>query len=135
MQKTTTFFMFTGPQCGKAHEAIEMYTSLIKNSGIKHIDYWKEGEPGGEAGLVKHATFTLGGVEYMASENTLEHGFTFTPSVSLYVNCDDETELETLFKKLSDGGSVMMPLDNYGFSKRFGWVADKYGVSWQLNLK
>lgn len=134
MQKISTFLMFVGEQCGKAEEAIKFYTSLFKNSEIKNIDYWKADEPGGKEGLVKHATFTLSGLEYMASENTFEHGFTFTPAVSIYVNCEDENEIESLFQKLSDGGGVMMPLDNYGFSKKFGWVSDKYGVSWQLNL-
>lgn len=134
MQKTATFFMFVGQQCGKAEEAIKFYTSLFKNSEIKNIEYWKIDEPGGKEGLVKQATFTIDGLEYMASENTFEHGFNFTPSISIYVNCDSESELETLFQRLSDGGSVMMPLDNYGFSKKFGWVSDKYGVSWQLNL-
>ena len=135
MQKTSTFLMFVGEQCGKAEEAIKFYTSLFKDSEIKHIDYWMADESGGKEGLIKHATFSLNGLEYMASENTFEHGFTFTPSISIYVNCEDENELETLFQKLSDGGSVMMPIDNYGFSKKFGWLADKYGVSWQLNLK
>jgi predicted 3-demethylubiquinone-9 3-methyltransferase (glyoxalase superfamily) len=135
MQKTFTFFMFVGEQCGKAEEAIKFYTSLFKNSEIKHIDYWKAGESGGKEGLVKHATFTLGGLEYMASENTFEHNFTFTASISIYVSCENENELDLLFQRLSRGGSVMMPLDNYGFSKKFGWLADKYGVSWQLNLK
>lgn len=135
MQKTTTFLMFVGKQCGKAEEAIKFYTSLIDNSEIKHIDYWKTGEPGGKEGLVKHSTFTLNGLEYMASENTFEHNFTFTPSMSIYVSCEDEGEIDSLFQKLSEGGTVMMPLDNYGFSKKFGWTADKYGVSWQLNLK
>lgn len=134
MQKTATFLMFVGQQCGKAEEAIKFYISLFKNSEIKHIDYWKAGEPSGKEGLVKHAIFTLNGLEYMASENTYEHNFTFTPSMSIYVNCEDEKELASLFQKLSEGGSVMMPLDNYGFSKKFGWVSDKYGVSWQLNL-
>jgi predicted 3-demethylubiquinone-9 3-methyltransferase (glyoxalase superfamily) len=134
MQKTATFLMFTGQQCGKVKEAIKFYTSLFKNSEIKHIEYWKAGEPGGKEELVKHATFTLGGVEYMASENTFEHDFTFTPSMSLYVNCEDEDEINSLFQKLSEGGSIMMPLDNYGFSKKFAWVSDKHGVSWQLNL-
>jgi predicted 3-demethylubiquinone-9 3-methyltransferase (glyoxalase superfamily) len=134
MQKTATFLMFVGEQCGKAEEAIRFYTSLFKNSEIKHIDYWKAGEPGGKEGLVKHATFTIDGLEYMASENTLEHGFTFTPSISIYVTCEDDNELESLFQKLSEGGSVMMPLDNYGFSKRFGWASDRYGISWQLSL-
>lgn len=127
--------MFTGEQAGRAEEAIKFYISLFKNSEIKHIDYWKRGEPGGKEGLIKHAIFTLDGIDYMASENTIEHNFTFTPSMSIYVNCEDENELNSLFQKLSEGGGIMMPLDNYGFSKKFGWVADKYGVSWQLNLK
>jgi predicted 3-demethylubiquinone-9 3-methyltransferase (glyoxalase superfamily) len=135
MQKTATFLMFTGAQCGKAQEAITLYTSLFSNSEIKNIEYWKPGEPGGKEGLVKHALFTLNGVEYMASENTFEHAFNFTPSMSIYVQCEDEHELTTLFEKLSHGGSVMMPLDNYGFSKKFGWISDMYGVSWQLNLQ
>lgn len=135
MQKTTTFLMFVGEQCGKAEEAMHFYTSLFKDSQIKHIDYWKGDEPGGKEGLVKHATFTLDGLEYMMSENTFEHKFSFTPSMSIYVNCDDENEIASLFQKLSDGGGVMMPPDNYGFSKKFAWLADRYGVSWQLNLK
>jgi predicted 3-demethylubiquinone-9 3-methyltransferase (glyoxalase superfamily) len=126
--------MFVGEQFGKAEEAIKFYTSLVKDSEIKNIEYWKDGEPGGKEGLVKHALVTIGGTEYMASENNMGHNFTFTPSISIYVNCEDEKELETLFNELSADGGVMMPLDNYGFSKKFGWVSDKYGVSWQLNL-
>ncbi len=134
MQKTTTFLMFTGAQYGKAEEAMKLYTSLFENSGIKNITYFKAGEPGGKEGLVKHAIFSLAGQEYMAAENSMDHKFTFTPSISIAVNCQSEKEIDTVFNKLSEGGSVMMPLDNYGFSKKFGWVADKYGVSWQLNL-
>lgn len=135
MQKTTPFLMFVGEQCGKAEEAIKFYTSLFKNSEVEHIEYWQANEPGGKEGLIKQATFTLDGLEYMASENTMEHNFTFTPSISVYVECDDENEIVTLFQKLSSNGVVMMPLDNYGFSTKFGWTSDKYGVSWQLNLK
>lgn len=135
MQKTTTFLMFVGEQCGKAEEAIRLYTMLFKNSEIKNMELWKKDELGGKEGLIKQATFTIDGLEYMASENTFEHNFTFTPATSIYVNCDNEKELESLFLKLSEGGSIMMPIDNYGFSKKFGWLADKYGVSWQLNLK
>jgi len=70
----------------------------------------------------------------MASENQMDHKFSFTPAISIYVNCKSEEELHRLFEELSEGGQVMMPLDNYGFSKMFGWISDKYGVSWQLNL-
>jgi predicted 3-demethylubiquinone-9 3-methyltransferase (glyoxalase superfamily) len=135
MQKTTTFLMFVGDQFGKAEEAINYYVSLFPDSEIKNIEKWKTVEPGGQEGLVKHALFTISGQEYMASENAMDHKFTFTPSMSIYVNCEDEDEINKLFAELSAGGQVMMPLDNYGFSKKFGWTADKYGVSWQLTLK
>ena len=134
MQKTTTFLMFVGDKCGKAEEAIRFYTSLFENAEIKSITYFKAGEPGGKEGLVKHALFTLSGQEYMASENTFEHGFSFTPSISIFVNCEDEAEINMLFEKLSEGGGVMMPLNDYGFNKKFGWVADRYDVSWQVNF-
>jgi predicted 3-demethylubiquinone-9 3-methyltransferase (glyoxalase superfamily) len=128
-QKVTTFLMFEG----KAEEAMTFYTSLFKQSKITNIlRYGKEG-PGAE-GSVKHATFTLNGQEYMATDSPVKHGFTFTASMSLYVKCDSEKEIEELFKKLSDKGQVFMPLDKYPFSEKFGWLADRFGVSWQLTL-
>ncbi|MEO8763911.1 MAG: VOC family protein [Ginsengibacter sp.] len=135
MQKTTTFLMFVGNQCGKADEAIHFYTSLFRNSEVNNITYFKEGDPGGNVGAVKHALFTLDQQEYMASDSPMEHKFSFTPSISIFINCETEEETDLLFQKLSDGGSIMMPPGDYGFSKKFAWVADKYGVSWQLNLK
>lgn len=126
--------MFVGDQCGKAEEAINYYVSLFPHSEIKSIEKWKTDEPGGQEGLVKQALFTLSGQEYMASENKMDHKFSFTPAISIYVHCETEEEINDLFAKLSEGGQEMMPLGEYGFSKRFGWTADKYGVSWQLNL-
>ena len=64
----------------------------------------------------------------------MKHDFTFTPSISIFVDCDDEAELEEVFEQLSRGGEVLMPIDDYGFSAGFGWVSDRFGVSWQLNL-
>jgi predicted 3-demethylubiquinone-9 3-methyltransferase (glyoxalase superfamily) len=64
----------------------------------------------------------------------VKHAFTFTPSISVFVECESEAELEAVFSRLAAGGSVLMPLDNYGFSTRFGWVKDRFGVSWQMNL-
>ncbi len=130
IQKTTTFLMFEGD----AEEVITFYTSLFDDSEIVHITKAGPDGPGGpEAeGTVQHALFTLKGQQYMAIDS-FGHNFTFTPSISLFVQCDSQEELETLFKKLSDGGQVMMPIDNYGFSTRFAWVSDRFGVSWQLN--
>ncbi|RFS13535.1 VOC family protein [Emticicia sp. C21] len=133
MQKTITFLMFVGEQFCKAEEAIKFYISLFKDSGIQHIDYFKANEQGGKAGAVKLATFTLSGQTYMAIDSGFDHKFAFTPAISIYVNCESEEELESLYKSLSDGGGILMPLGDYGFSKKFGWVADRYGVNWQLN--
>jgi predicted 3-demethylubiquinone-9 3-methyltransferase (glyoxalase superfamily) len=58
----------------------------------------------------------------------------FTPAVSIHIDCEDLQEIGRLFTALSETGEVLMPLDNYGFSEKFGWVSDRFGVSWQLNL-
>ena len=134
MQKTITFLMFVGEQFGKAEEAIKFYTSLFKNSKVKSIERFNTGDPQGKEGTVKHALFTIDGLEYMAIDSPLEHKFSFTPSISIYVKCENENEIKTLFDKLSVNGQVFMPLNKYPFSEKFGWLADKYGVSWQLNL-
>jgi len=65
----------------------------------------------------------------------VKHAFTFTPSISIFVDCEDEAERGKAFRQLSEGGEVLMPLDNYGFSTKLGWVNDRFKVSWQLNLQ
>ena len=77
----------------------------------------------------------MAGQDIICIDSPAKHAFTFTPSVSLFVECESEAELDMAFVQLSTGGSVLMPLANYGFSRKFGWVNDRYGVSWQLNLQ
>lgn len=125
--------MFSGKQHGKAEEAMAFYTSLVSNSEILSIERYGPGEMGPE-GTVKVARFTLNGTALMVSDSPIAHAFTFTPSISLFVECESEAELDAAFGRLLDGGQALMPLDNYGFSRKFGWVQDTYGVSWQLNL-
>jgi predicted 3-demethylubiquinone-9 3-methyltransferase (glyoxalase superfamily) len=60
--------------------------------------------------------------------------FKINPSISLFVNCETEEEIETIWNKLIEGGSAMMPLDEYPWSKKYGWVVDKFGMTWQLML-
>ncbi|MES9669193.1 VOC family protein, partial [Bacillus pseudomycoides] len=71
---------------------------------------------------------------FMCIDSNVKHDFTFTPSMSLYVNCDTEAEIDEVFHKLAEEGEVLMPLAAYPFSKKFGWLKDKFGVSWQLTL-
>ena len=125
-----TFLMFEGV----AEEAMNFYVSLFKGSEIRRIERYGPGEHGTE-GSVKKADFTLGGHQLSCIDSSVKHGFTFTPSISIFVDCEDETELDRAFNQLSAGGAILMPLGNYGFSTKFAWVNDRFGVSWQLNLQ
>lgn len=138
---TTTFLTFVGDQCGKAEEAIHFYTSIFPNSEIKSITKYAEGAPGGNPDLIKHGVFTLNGIEYMVSESSYNHNWSFTPAVSIFITDNSDELIQTLFEKISSNdGQIMVPLDNYkgegdyGFGKKFGWCEDKYGVSWQFVL-
>ena len=81
-----------------------------------------------------YAKFVLNGSLFACSDSPPIHEWNFTPAVSNFVECTSEEEIQTLFDKLSENGEVMMPLNNYGWSTKFAFVADRYGVSWQLNL-
>ena len=129
MQKLTTFLMFAG----QAEEAMNFYISLFEKSKVLSITRYGPDESGTE-GSVMHATFSLGGQEFMCIDSNIEHGFTFTPAMSIYINCETEAEIDRLFESLSQAGQVLMPLDRYPFSEKFAWLADRFGVSWQINL-
>ncbi|BBI33801.1 VOC family protein [Cohnella abietis] len=129
MSKVTPFLMFEGT----AEEAMNEYTSLIEDSKIISITRYGANEPGNE-GSVKQATFSLNGQELMCIDSNVKHAFTFTPSFSLFITCDSEEKINHYYEHLVAGGSVLMPLGDYPFSKKFGWIVDKFGVSWQLNL-
>lgn len=130
MDKVIPFLMF---QDGKAEEAMNWYTSLIEDSEITSIVRYGANEPG-EEGTVMQATFTLKKQEFMCIDSDVKHQFTFTPSFSIYVFCHTEEEIDELYGKLLEGGQALMPLSNYGFSKKFGWLNDRFGVSWQINF-
>ncbi|PTX55004.1 putative 3-demethylubiquinone-9 3-methyltransferase (glyoxalase superfamily) [Melghirimyces profundicolus] len=129
-QKITPFLMFDG----KAEEAMNFYVSLFDQSEIISITRYGADGPGKE-GTVLQAVFSLNGQEIMCIDSPVQHNFTFTPAMSLYVTCDTEEEIERLFGELSQNGNVLMPLSEYPFSEKFGWVEDRFGVSWQLNFE
>ncbi|HZS75953.1 MAG TPA: VOC family protein [Ktedonobacteraceae bacterium] len=129
-QKIKTFLMFEG----KAEEAMNFYLSVFKDAEILNVYRYGAEGPGTE-GTVMHAIFSLYGQKFMCMDSNIKHDFTFTPSMSLYVSCTTEAEIDSIFEQLSQGGNVRMPLSTYPFSPKFGWVDDRYGVSWQLNLE
>ncbi|MBB5153734.1 VOC family protein [Saccharopolyspora phatthalungensis] len=129
-QRITTFLMFQG---GTAEEAMTFYTSLFEDAEILAISRYGADGPGAE-GSVQHATFSLSGQQFMCIDSPTPHQFGFTPSMSLFVTCRTEAELDRLYAALAEGGEALMPLGSYGFSPKFGWINDRFGVSWQLNL-
>lgn len=130
MEKVTPFLMF---QDGNAEEAMNFYISIIEDSEITSIVRYGANETGDE-GTVREATFSLKGQEFMCIDSNVKHQFSFTPSFSLYIICDTEEEINDLYQKLIEGGQALMPIGDYGFSRKFGWLNDRFGVSWQLNL-
>ena len=118
----------------QAKEAAEFYTSVFPDSRITSTTTLGD-TPSGDTDVV---TFDLAGQRFMAiSAGPL---FKFNPSISFMLNFDPsksenaEQNLDAMWQKLSEGGTPLMPLDQYPFSERYGWTTDKYGVSWQLIL-
>jgi predicted 3-demethylubiquinone-9 3-methyltransferase (glyoxalase superfamily) len=128
-QKIATLLMFAG----RAEEAMGFYTTLFEDSSIVFLERYGPGYPG-PVGQVVHGRFTLNGQLFMAMDSAVEQPYTFTPSVSLFVTCADEPEIDRLFAALSENGEVMMALDTYPFATKYAWVQDRFGVSWQLML-
>ena len=118
---------------GRAEEAMRFYVSLFPDSEVIEIARYGKGADGAE-GTVSRARFSIAGQTIMCTDSTVKHAFSFTPAISLFVQCTSKERMRVLVERLSDGGHVFMPLDDYGFSKLFAWVADKFGVSWQLNM-
>ena len=128
-KSVTPFLMFEG----KAQEALDLYMRVLPNSEVVSMTRYGPEGPGPE-GTIMHAVVSLAGQRVMVSDSPVNHAFTFTPSISFWIECSDEAELEDLFEALGKDGQVYMERGNYGFSTRFGWVGDRFGVTWQLNL-
>lgn len=130
----TPFLMFEG----RAREAIDLYTSVIPRSSVASVVHFPaESQPEGEAAtqLVMMAVVSLDGQTVKINDTPITHGFTFTPSTSLYFQTDDPAEYEAVLSGLGNDGSFLMPdSDEYGFAARFAWLNDRLGVSWQLAL-
>jgi predicted 3-demethylubiquinone-9 3-methyltransferase (glyoxalase superfamily) len=128
----STFLTF---QQNDAEEAMNFYVSLFEKAKVLEVHrYGKQKPPQAKEGSVMMAKFELNGAQFICSDSFVKHEWNFTPAVSIYVECKTSDEVDRLYEKLSENGRAFMPLDNYGFSSKFGWVEDRFGVSWQLNL-
>jgi predicted 3-demethylubiquinone-9 3-methyltransferase (glyoxalase superfamily) len=124
MQKITPHIWFDK----EAKEATVFYTTLFPNSKVNHITKITD-TPSGDCDIVM---FTLSGQDFMA----ISAGpyFKLNPSISLFVVFDNEQEIEAVWNKLIDGGKALMPYDTYPWAEKYGWLQDKYGLSWQLSM-
>lgn len=129
MQKITPCLWFNKD----AEAAVKLYTSIIPKSNVGSITHY--GKEGFEIhhmpeGTVLTINFTLGEQPFLAMNGG--PAFTFNPSISFHIKCETAAEVDALWAKLSPEGKVLMELGEYPFSKRYGWLEDKYGVSWQV---
>ena len=104
---------------GNAKDAADFYCSIFNNSKVT-------------ANTPLVVNFEIEGIKIMG----LNGGpmFKINPSISLFITCETDDEIETLWQKLSDGGSTMMTLQKYPWSEKYGWLVDKFGMTWQLML-
>lgn len=124
----TPFLMFQGK---KAQEAVDFYIEVIPDSQIEEVEHWGDEYPQFSDGI-KFATVAIGGQKVVVSDSPIEHAFDFTPSFSFLIECESEEELESFAVALGEDGQVLMPIGDYGFSQKFTFVVDRFGVSWQV---
>lgn len=115
MQKITTFLWFDG----RAEEAASFYTSIFKDSKIVSKMPGNESIPGSESKALG-VTFELAGQQFTAL-NGGPH-YQFTPAISLFINCDNQAEVDEYWDRLSEDGQPI----------QCGWITDKFGLSWQV---
>ena len=129
MTHVSTHLMFQGD----ATEALDTYAAIFSDFTVETVEKYGDNEQG-KPDTIKHALVSFAGHRLIVIDSPPVHEFEFTPSMSLFVDFESEDALASAFAQLSEGGKIMMRLDDHGFSQRFGWLSDKYGVSWQLNL-
>ncbi len=131
MQKISPFLWYDK----QAEDAAKFYTSVFKNSKMGSTTKYNEASAnasGMQPGSVMTASFEIDGYGFTAINGGPV--FKMNPSISFFYHSKDEKEIDDLWKKLSDGGKVLMELNKYDWSKKYGWVEDKFGLSWQLML-
>lgn len=130
-QKITPFLWFDD----NAEEAVNFYTSVFEKSKKKEITHYDEAgakASGRSKGSVMTGSFQIDGQEFVALNGG--PAFKFNPSISFFVVFEDEKEVDNIWNKLVDGGIVLMEFGKYEWSEKYGWLQDKFGLSWQISL-
>jgi predicted 3-demethylubiquinone-9 3-methyltransferase (glyoxalase superfamily) len=121
--------MFTGT----AEAAMRMYASTFPDAEVVRLERFTTDEAGPQ-GTVKVGLVRIGDNLVRCFDSADVHDFGFTPAVSLFVDCDTAEQVDGIVDKLGTEGRVFMPVGEYPFAERFAWVADRFGVSWQINF-
>ena len=129
-QKITPLLMFEGT----AEAAMNLYVSLFDDASIGTIVRYGKDGPGAERSVM-FALMSIAGQQFMCLDSAVRHAFTFTPSLSLYVDCATDEEITRLAERLGEGGSFLMPLGSHPFARKFAWLTDRFGVSGLLSLQ
>lgn len=122
MRSATTFLMFQG----QANEAIQQYKEWFRDLTVESLTYMENSQQ------IAMAVLNLKGLKILVNDSVIKHDFTFTPAISIFVECETLEEIESLSTQVVDGGKALMPLGHYGFSEQFAWFEDRFGVSWQF---
>lgn len=131
MQKITPNLWFDD----QAEEAAQFYTSLFKDSAVGQVTRYDKASSeasGMPEGSVLTVPFRLAGQNFLMLNGGPQ--FTFTPAISFFVTLESEAEVDALWVGLSEGGGVLMPLQHYDWSEKYGWLHDRYGLMWQVSL-
>lgn len=114
---------------GQAAEAIEQYTTWFKHDfKVLSIAYTASTD------LIAMAELKICDHHFFVNDSFIDNEITFSPAFSFLIDCDSSEEIEYFATELAIDGTVMMPLDSYGFSEKFIWLQDRFGVSWQFTL-
>lgn len=123
-QKIIPAMLFVGEVCGKAEEALNFYTSVFKeDSNFEVLMRYKEGPGPDKGGTVQHAHLRLAGLDFGVVESALDHKFTLGGGVSFLIKCSGQEEVDYFWERLLEGG---------GKPNMCGWLADRFGVGWQV---
>ena len=118
--------MFVGNVCGRAEEAMKLYTSIFPDSSIKDIMRYEAKDGTMDApGTIKHGSFELFGQSFAAMDSAYAHQFGFNEAISFMVSCETQEEIDSYWAKLTEDGQ----------ESQCGWLKDKFGFSWQIAPK